>query len=101
MGIYVQTPVTTGKAQYLIEKFGATKLPGPTYLPAELGGPVAICVVENGIFDAAAVVYSENEKIAFSAADDLRYKTWLSVSRDRIKELVPVEQWERAGFSGH
>lgn len=37
-----------------------------------------VCVVNNGIFEAAGYCYSENEFLAFSDSNDRRSKTWLA-----------------------
>lgn len=45
-----------------------------------------VCVVENGIFDAAAYCYSEDEFRCFSDPKDDRPKTWLVYPH--VKELT-------------
>lgn len=61
-----------GKAQDLIQD-GATHInPAPQNFIPNL-----ICVVDNGIFEAAGYCFSENEFRAF-AREDGRFKTWLT-----------------------
>jgi len=78
MGYYLNTsPKGTalparGKAQALLNA-GATKLAGPVVFQPNL-----VCVVENGIFDAAGFAFSEAEMNQF-LINDGRLKTWLIV----------------------
>lgn len=61
------------KAKMLIEN-GAVKIDEPTEFCENL-----VCVVENGIFDAAAYAYNEGEMKHFQNPSDNRPKTWLIV----------------------
>jgi hypothetical protein len=63
-----------GKADHLIED-GATKIEQPTEWQPDL-----VCVVENGLFDAAAYAFDEREMHDFFPnAWDQRDRTWLIV----------------------
>ena len=72
----VQLP-SCDKADYLL-------LDGAVEVKAEFQ-PNLICVVENGIFDAAAYVFSVHEFEDFNDARDRRPKRWLI--HPRAKEL--------------
>ena len=61
-----------GKATALLNA-GAKKLAGPVVFQPDL-----VCVVENGVFDAAGFAYSESEMRQFLINDE-RPKTWLIV----------------------
>jgi hypothetical protein len=88
MGIYLnydsngnELP-TIGKAEALI-KDGAKKIYEPEKFQKNL-----VCVVENGLFDAAAYAYSEEEfnyfrKIQKNGSDTRPY-TWLICSDEQI-----------------
>lgn len=90
MGYYIQTEVTTGKAEYLIEHEGAQECQ-PHQERAE--DEALVCVVENGLFDAAGICFSDAERDAFNDPTDPRPKTWLVMLRSRVIELCPqVEQ---------
>ena len=82
MGIYLEPPVSTSKAQWLIDNLGATKLDGPN---EEIGeNDILICVVENGLFDAAGVMFNDQERDDFNIADDPRPRTWLSMRLGQV-----------------
>lgn len=59
------------KADYLILD-GVVEIPKP-----DKWVPNLVCVLHNGIFDAAGYVYDENEFRAFADPRDYRPKTWL------------------------
>ncbi len=78
MGYYIETDSTHGKAQFIIETIGATRISGP---PKEVPpGMVPVCVVDNGIFEAAGIVFDAHEMAAFSHPRDERPKQWLLMS---------------------
>jgi len=86
MGYYIQTPeITHGKADYLVDQHGAERVGDDAQSTDETH---LVCVVENGFFDAAAIVYDERERESFLAtADDARPRTWLLVDRSVCREL--------------
>lgn len=59
-----------GKANALVND-GATIVDGSSFQPN------LICVIENGFFEAAAFIYSQNEYDEFAAVTD-RPKVWLT-----------------------
>lgn len=88
MGYYIQTDAPHGKAEFLVREHNAEVLP---YVPAwnEVDASKAIiCVVDNGLFEAAGFAYSANELAAFNRPSDMRLKTWLLMDRDKAKELT-------------
>lgn len=93
MGKYVTTAVTIGKAQWIKEKLtGTLELPVPP-TPSELlvyarDGMVPVCVVQNGLFDAAGVCDTADELEAFTVPADTRPRTWLVVPRALIAPFV-------------
>lgn len=78
MGYYINSigdkdaPVV-GKAEFLIENGKAREIARPSVWIPDL-----VCVVENGLFDAAAYAFSPEEFAEFSRNDG-RFKTWLIV----------------------
>ena len=55
-----------------------------------------VCVVENGMFDAAGFAFCKEELEVF-AAPDARPKTWLSMDLERAIELSDCDKYEGPG----
>ncbi len=93
MGYYLNTTAAgrnlpaLGKAAMLIKECQAapTAPLAPSQLPAD---QALICVVCNGPFDAAALVYDDQEYQEFSREDDRRPKMWLRMDRQKAHELA-------------
>lgn len=62
-----------GKAEALLTIEGATQIPQPTKFQDDI-----VCVVDNGIFEAAGYAYSPEELEVFSRPDG-RPKVWLKI----------------------
>lgn len=90
MGFYIQTPQPRGKAKQLIDLHAAVRL---DIIPRNVSDcpsdKVIICVVENGPFDAAGVVFSQAELAAFQSPEDPRLKHWLLLDRELLPDLQP------------
>lgn len=57
---------------------------------------VAVCLVDNGAFTAAAVAYSEGEFREFNRETDIRPKLWFVVDLDKMAEIEPrIVTWLR------
>ncbi len=87
MGYYIETGTNHGKADVLVEKHGAVKIPCPkSYgdIPDNLG---LVCVVDNIYFEAAAYCYSEREFVEFNNASDPRRRQWLLMDKILAKQL--------------
>lgn len=79
MGIYVEVPRNQNKADQL-RQMGAVLVPPTTKVSDIPDDKVLVCVVQNGPFDAAAVVLDEKEwKHWQNTEDDPRPRTWLMV----------------------
>ena len=94
MGYYIQTSGLKNKAQEIVEVYGAEPIPQPASL-AEVGDDYAvICVVQNPLFDAAGLCYSDDELKDFARPDSdyQRPRTWLKMEKAKAYEL--------AGFRG-
>lgn len=90
MGFYLTLPQAQNKAAQLRSLHGATNTTA-AFPPPE--GKVLVCAVQNGPFDAAAVVYNEGELWALNDPTDNRPKDWLHMDRDKVIALCPyVEQ---------
>lgn len=58
---------------------------------------IAVCLVDNGPFTAAAVAYSPDELAAFSSPEDFRPKVWFWVPIDKISEVLGHDLREYIG----
>jgi hypothetical protein len=87
MGYYIETKSPKNKANQLLTEFANAR---ETVVPAldTKGRNVLVCVVQNGPFDAAAVVYNEREFAAFNNPSDYRPKTWITLPLDDLYDLV-------------
>ena len=91
MGYYIEVPRSKGKAQQIEDLYGGMILPKiPDYanIPES---KALICIVDNGMFEAAGFVYNEQEYNAFAYPDG-RPRTWLIMDRETAEKL--------SGFSG-
>lgn len=88
MGCYIN-PRTEPKEVWLRNNGGTPSLtPGmvtETHVP--------VCLVDNGMFSAAGVAYSEAEKNEF-AREDGRAKLWYHVEREKVREVSDLANWE-------
>lgn len=76
------------KEQDLAEKWGAkktTKELAKSYIDHDTLIPV--CVVDNGFFQAAALIYNQGEFEAFSIPTDNRPKRWYIIERETAKNI--------------
>jgi hypothetical protein len=76
----------TGKAKILIENHGAVKMQTPKFIDPD-SGKVAVCVVANEQFEAAAVAFSQKEFDDFIVPDE-RHTIWLSMDVDTVKTFA-------------
>lgn len=90
MGYYIETKLPIQKAQQLVLEYDAQPLAGcPLDFNTVPEDKALICVVENGIFDAAALIYSAREMDEFSVNDTSgRYRTWLLMDKALAHELA-------------
>ena len=76
MGYYINH-ISTGKALHAIGKADALIADGAVEVSGDEFVPNMICVVDNGIFEAAAYAYDEDEYNVFKRPDG-RPKQWLT-----------------------
>ena len=95
MGYYIQCSAPTGKAREIIEKLDGIEISAAEaemIIREDIGGAV-ICVVDNGLFEAAAYCHSLREFQDFTRPDDDRPKTWLLVNDEaRVQQLTGYGQ---------
>lgn len=92
MGAYVN-PQRMSKKQFLRRKGDYIGMQPPSNHTRQEDGETqfAVCLVDNGPFRAAGIMYAPRELEAFSRDDDPRPKRWYWVSKD---DLLPVSDLE-------
>ena len=83
MGIYINPPKTT-KEEFLHSN-GVMSLNPRRDIPEDC---IQVCLVDNGGFTAAAVIYDQAELDDFDRFDDSRPKVWFVVERQRLKGVI-------------
>ena len=94
MGYYIEVPENKGKAQQIAELHGALildKQPPFAAVAVEAPEKAIICVVDNGMFEAAGFAYDEMEFNVFARPDG-RPKTWLIMDRNLACKLTGYEE---------
>ena len=75
-----------GKADILIQDGDATEMKKPTEFPKH--NVSIVCVVDNGVFEAAGLAYDENELRVMSSSTDPRPKRWLLMNKQLAEKLA-------------
>jgi hypothetical protein len=87
VGYYIEVPEHHGKAEQLVELYGAKLL--DCQPPWDEFSDLAIIVVcDNGLFEAAGYAYDEAEFAAFTDPSDTRPKQFLVMPRDQAEQLT-------------
>jgi hypothetical protein len=97
MGLYIEPPVATGKADWLVKNAGA-EIVDDQMNPSMPGwGKVLVCAVSNPMFDAAAVAYNERERDRFNSYrnGDMRPRVWLTMSLENALALGSRDDFKR------
>ena len=81
MRYYIQGPAK-GKASFLMSMYGAKAL-----VPFFITSHAVICVADNGAFECAAYIHSEEDFINFDQPHDLRPKIWLLMEKTLAEQL--------------
>ena len=81
-----------GKAEDLIKDCGAVRIPRPDSFEKVNPDAALICVVNNGPFEAAALIYNAEEFHAFTLPDDCRPKVWLKMDKKMAYELAGYKE---------
>lgn len=88
MGCYIDLPGKRGHAEKLMA-LGAVEVGPPESIAEVPKGTVLICVVQNSVFDAAGVAYSEAEFQRMVGGMNGREHTWLLLDRPIALDLNP------------
>ena len=91
MGYYIEVPKNKGKAQQIVDLYGARIVnQRPTFTDLKEDEAI-ICVVDNGPFEAAAFAFNHQELMEFARPDG-RPKIWLIMDRAKACELTGYQQ---------
>jgi|688.fasta_scaffold61293_7 hypothetical protein len=87
MGFYIQCQNNKNKADEIISTFDARRVSKEMAEAFAESEKAVICVVDNGLFEAAAYCYNMSEFKAFNRESDNRPKVWLIVdNKDSIEK---------------
>ena len=97
MGYYINS---TGKSQLmahekaegLVSDCGAERVQQPPDFDNIPEDKSLICVVNNGPFEAAGLIFSPDELNEFNRFDDIRPKTWLLMDKKLAHELSGYDE---------
>lgn len=90
MGFYINPKDGTSKEQWL-DTHGK-RIPRPD--KHREGSSIAICLVDNGAFTAAAIAYNQRELEAFQYPGDYRRKQWWHVPEASLAEFLHGQEIE-------
>lgn len=88
MGFYVN-PQTGTKEAFLNQN--GEMIPTPKNYTSVPSSKAIVCLVDNGMFTAAGVIYSEREFADWNNVADTRPKKWYSVDRSKLYEVSTIE----------
>jgi len=89
MGYYIEVPNVKGKAQQIIDIYGAELLErAPLSLSDIPPKKAVICVVDNGPFEAAGFAFDDGELEVFKTSGPERPRDWLLMDRAKVCELT-------------
>ena len=84
MGYYLNPP-NVSKEQWLTKN--AVELDGPPSESPDSDGYYAVCLVDNGLFTAAALAFDARELAVFTEPTDFRPKRWFLVDSEQAMEF--------------
>jgi hypothetical protein len=89
MGYYIEVPLNLNKAGQLRDLHGAKFCAPPNNLSEVPDNKILICVVQNGLYDAAGICFDQREYEDFRRPEDKRRKDWMLMERAKVIELCP------------
>ena len=76
-----------GKAEAILNITESKEITQPKSLQDIETTQGLVCVVDNGLFEAAAFIYNNEEFSAFTLLNDMRKKRWIVISKE-VAELI-------------
>lgn len=92
MGYYIEVPSNKGKAQQIVELYGGRIAFNPPLFEDISPDEAIICVVDNGLFEAAAYCYNQEELNEFSFNDG-RPRMWVIMNLQKARKLTGFEEY--------
>lgn len=86
MGYYINPP---GESKESWLEREAVETEGPVAPSAER---FPVCLVDNGMFTAAAIGWCDMEMLAFADPEDIRPKRWFSVERRKLPAVSDLPE---------
>ena len=89
MGFYIPCRENRNKADQILASIPSKRI-SQEEAKSHIGTDKAVvCVVDNGLFEAAAYCYNENEFEAFTLSEDNRPKIWLLIEdKDKVEKIT-------------
>lgn len=89
MGFYIPCRENKNKADQILASIPSKIISQETAKSYVGTDNAVICVVDNGIFEAAAYCYNEKEFEVFILPEDIRPKIWLLIEdKDRVEKIT-------------
>ena len=99
MTLYLDLPGPKGQLDRLLSEFGAVVLPAPPPGLDEVPPDMAlVCVVDQGSYEAAGYIITEQEFALWTDLTDISPKTWLLMDRDTADRLCPGAAEDRESW---
>jgi hypothetical protein len=95
MGSYINPP-DQSKEDWLADNGREIPAPNPTNGLADLIGDaddLPVCLVDNGRFTSAAIVFNDKELFEFTNTPDSRPKMWYMVPVEKLLEVSNLEHY--------
>jgi len=92
MGYYVQTDAVHGKVDYIVKNYGGKVVSQPRNWPDIPEGKAPLIIVNNGLFEAAAYAYNQEEFLDFINPTDRRPKQFVLIDKELANKLTGCEE---------
>jgi len=87
MGYYIEVPSSKNKTEQLIKLHDAKEVKCPELFSDVPNDKALICVIDNGLFEAAGYCYSPNEFREFKFDRSSQPRKWIIMDKDLAEKL--------------